>query len=213
MRPLRFRFGRSRRERTSWTSHHRRALRLAAPPVKESRSSRCSANVFHRVDLAARARELAVVSFARTSLRCGSGFAPNTSWTLRSRTSSRSFVDLLVNRVFPTRSFRRALRPTSLGWRSRRARLPPLSGRPARWQGLPGTRGCGPAATPVLPTDVCSSRMLFSKTIALRLGTRRTVRSHAMREPSVHAEPAHFGELADRTRALSAPATDPPAYL
>jgi hypothetical protein len=120
---------------------------------------------------------------------------------------------LLVDRVFPTRSFRRALPPTSLGWRSRRARLPPLSGRPARWLGLPGTRGCGPAATPVLPTDVCSSRMLFSKTIALRLGTRRIVRSHAMREPSVHDEPAHFGEPADRARALSAPATDPPAYL
>lgn len=39
--------------------------------------------------------------------------------------------------------------------------------------GLPGARGSGPAATPVLSTDVCCSRMLFSKTIAPRLGARR----------------------------------------
>lgn len=46
-------------------------------------------------------------------------------------------------------------------------------GCPARWRGTPGTRGCGPAATPVLSTDVCCSRMLFSKTIAQCLGARR----------------------------------------
>jgi hypothetical protein len=93
------------------------------------------------------------------------------------RTLSMSSHDLAVDRV-PARSYRRSLLTTSLVRRSRRARSPPPRvflprRRPARWLGLPGARGSGPAATPVLSTDVCSSRILFSKTIAPRLGARR----------------------------------------
>jgi len=45
--------------------------------------------------------------------------------------------------------------------------------------------------------------------------SRRTShrRSHAMREPSLHGEAAHFGEPPDRAGALSPPAAVPSAYL
>jgi hypothetical protein len=49
----------------------------------------------------------------------------------------------------------------------------PCRGAQLRGLRLPDTRGCGPAATPVLSTDVCCSRILFSKTIASSLGARR----------------------------------------
>jgi len=41
------------------------------------------------------------------------------------------------------------------------------------WAEASGPRGCGSAATPVLSTDVCCSRILFSKTIASSLGACR----------------------------------------
>jgi hypothetical protein len=149
--------------------------------VKEHGPSRCSTDVFSRVDLARALRVRIFSAFAKRLFlggsALGSGFAPVTSRPFGSGPRARSSLDLAVDHV-PARSYRRSLPTTSLVRRSRRARSPPPRvflprRRPARWLGLPGARGCGPVATPVLSTDVCSSRILFSKTIAPRLGARR----------------------------------------
>jgi hypothetical protein len=138
--------------------------------VKDEHPSRCSTNAFSSCRSRG-ARASAQVLVCTRSLRSGSGFAPTTSRPFGSRTSPRSGFDLAADRV-PARSYRRSLPTTSLvSGRSRRARSPPPRvslprRRPTCLVGAPGARGCGPAATPVLSTDVCSSRILFSKTIA-----------------------------------------------
>jgi len=180
--------------------------------VKDERPSVCSTNAFF-VSISRRARASAQVLVFTRALRSGSGFAPTTSRPFGSRTSPRSFFDLAADRV-PARSYRRSLPTTSLvSGRSRRARSPPPRvslprRRPTFFVGAPGARGCGPAATPVLSTDVCSSRILFSKTIASRLGTRRIVCSHTMRGLAVSRRNAHFGEPSDGAKVLSPSASD-----
>jgi len=93
---------------------------------------------------------------------------------------------------------------------SRRARSPsprevtPLEC-PAPWRWAPGTRGCGPAATPVLSTDVCCSRMLFSKTIAHVSAYVASSCSHTMRELAVSRRNARFGEPPDRAQGVVFP--------
>lgn len=177
--PFRFRRDRSPRQRTSRTSPHRRALRLAVLSVKKERTSRCSGQRLLRVDLAARARECAVVvRFRDPFLHQDPASPPPRRVPLGPRTFS--VLPSTWQRVaFPTRP-RPALSPHvvhSCEDPGELGHLPPglwfPRGRPARWLGLSGARGCGPAATPVLSTDVCSSRILFSKTIAPRLGARR----------------------------------------
>jgi hypothetical protein len=188
------------------------------PPLTEDRASHCSANAFSRVDLAARAREGAVRSFSRCS-----ALAPDSPPPRRRpfgpRTSHRAVLPRLgsVSRshaILPALSFgrRHSFR------RSRRARTPLFrvflpAERPARWLGPSGPRGCGPAATPVHSTDVCCSRMLFSKTrpqVSANAASSFPTRCGSAR---FHAEPAHFGELTDRGGALSPPAADLPASL
>jgi hypothetical protein len=193
------------------------------PPLTEDRASHCSANAFSRVDLAARAREGAV-RFVFTMLLPWIRIRPRHVADLLGLGPrfARSFLDLAVHRV-PTRSDRRSRSddvtrsddPGGLG----RLPLSDLSsgflpqGRPARWLGLPGTRGCGPAATPVHSTDVCCSRMLFSKTrpqVSANAASSFPTRCGSAR---FHAEPAHFGEPTDPAGALSPPAADLPASL
>jgi len=178
--PLRCRSGSFASGGTSRTSPHRRALRLGPPPVKEKCSSRCSTNVFSRVDLA---RALRVrLSFARRHRSHDARRSDPASLPPRRDLLGPNLVRGPLSTwqwiAFP-RDPTGALFPRRHSCeRSRRARSPPpkvflLRRRPARWLGLPGARGCGPMATPVLSTDVCSSRILFSKTIAPSLGARR----------------------------------------
>lgn len=68
-----------------------------------------------------------------------------------------------------------------------------------------GSRGARPVATPVHSTDVCNSRFVFQRMIALRLGALRAVFPHATRDRSVHAEIDRFSEAADPFGALSSP--------
>jgi hypothetical protein len=147
------------RERTS-------ARAVATPTPSSCRSRGARARVHSR-------------SFARSSaLR--SGFAPATSrpfWVsdllevllrLGSGSRSRAILPALSPHDVTRVGDPGELGPLPLGYFS-------LGGAQHVRLGLPGARGCGPAATPVLSTDVCCSRMLFSKTIASRLGARRIV--------------------------------------
>lgn len=189
--------------------------------MKERRTRRCNADAFF-VSISRRARarhrcfSLSRCLLFRASLsrflRTDPASLPPRRDLLGLGSLSDPFFDLAVDRV-PSRSYRRSPFTTSLVLGSRRARSPPRVdvlpwGAQRVGLGLPGARGCGPAATPVLSTDVCCSRMLFSKTIAPRLGTRRIACSHAIRELAVSRRKAHFGEPSDRARVLSSPAAD-----
>jgi len=97
---------------TSKTSPHHRVLRLWPSPGKGRALESLQHQRLLRVDLAARARECSVARL-HEALRSRSGFAPATSRPFGSRTCSRSFFDLEVDRV-PARSYRRSLLTTSL---------------------------------------------------------------------------------------------------
>jgi hypothetical protein len=80
--------------------------------------------------------------------------------------------------------------------------------------GLPGARGSGPAATPVLSTDVCCSRMLFSKTIAPRLGSRRIAMfPHDARACGFTPQCPLRRTVGSRPGCCLPQSADPPAYL
>jgi hypothetical protein len=188
------------------------------PPLTEDRASHCSANAFF-VSISRRARaRVQCDSFSRCSALDPDSPPPRRR-PFGSRTSHRAVLPRLGS---ASRSH--AIRPAlSFGRRhsfrrSRRARTPLFrvflpAERPARWLGPSGPRGCGPAATPVHSTDVCCSRMLFSKTrpqVSANAASSFPTRCGSAR---FHAEPAHFGELTDRGGALSPPAADLPASL
>jgi hypothetical protein len=185
--------------------------------VKERPTGRCNADAFF-VSISRRAREAQSFAFAthcfhecrpsgRAALR--SGFAPTTSRPFGSRTVAGPSFDLAVDHI-PMGSYRRSPKTTSLvpsdpgelGHPPRGALL--LEVPESLCARAPGTRGCGPAATPVLSTDVCCSRILFSKTIA-SVSAHAASSSHTMREPAVSRRDARFGEPSDRAQGVVFP--------
>jgi len=107
---------------------------------------------------------------------------------------------------------RRPLSPCSFGtagWR--RFRAPSV----LRWDYRVRV-GRVPAATPVHSTDVCCSRILFSKNFqgcCPSLDTRHSASSHALGELPVHARQSPLRRTGSRFGALSSPLTAVPAYL
>jgi hypothetical protein len=93
---------------TSRTSPHRRALRLGPPPVKEKCSSRCSTNVFSRVDLARALRVHCPFEHVLSNKRSDPASLPPRRDLFGSGPRARSSLDLEVDRV-PARSYRRSL--------------------------------------------------------------------------------------------------------
>jgi hypothetical protein len=142
--------------------------------VKEKCPSRCSADVFSRVDLAARAREAQGLRL-HDALRSDPASPPPRRDLLGPGPFWGPFLDLAVDRV-PTRSYRRSLLTTSLVRRSRRARSPPLSGRSASWAEASGHAWVRPGGDPG-PFDRC---LLLTDSVFKddRLKSRRTSHRH-----------------------------------
>ena len=171
-----------------------------APPVKEKLESLQHRRLL-RVDLAARAREHTRVLRLHDVPSCWfSGFAPAASRPLGSRTalgpcSTRQRITFPRDPSGALSARRHSSEdPGELGrLLSRGVQRVALELRHA-WE--------RPGGDPGPSTDVCSSRMLFSKTIAPRLGARRISDSHVMRELAVSRRNAHFGEPIDRARSI-----------
>jgi hypothetical protein len=204
--------------------------------VKEKRTGRCRARVFF-VSISRRARARRSSSFARTHcfhechpLGC-SGSPDKLRMDPASLPPRRDLLGLEPSPALsstwqwiafprdPTGALRARRHSCSdpgelghlpAGLTSRRTFVP---GRTARWLWLPGARGSGPAATPVLSTDVCCSRMLFSKTIAHVSAHVASLFPHDARARG--STPQCPLRRTDRSalRELSSPNVIPTAYL
>lgn len=175
--------------------------------MKEKCPSRCSADVFSRVDLAARARE-AQGDRLHDALRSDPASPPPRRdllgpGPLLVRSSTWQWI------AFPARSYRRSLLTTSLVRRSRRARSPPLSGRSACGLRLPGRVGAARRRPRSSRPMSAAHGFCFQKRSPRVSAHVASQCSHAIRELADSRRNAHFGEPTDRARVLSSPAADP----
>lgn len=169
-----FQSDRSPRERTSLTSPHRPALRLERSPLKESARTLQHRRLSSCRSRGARAR-VGSSSFSRRHCALDPDSLPPRRDLLGLGPSRGPSIDLAADRV-PARSYRRSLPPDVTRMRrSRRARSPPLSGRPECGLGLPGRVGAAwrrpRSSRPMSAAHGCC----FQRRSPLRLGTRRIV--------------------------------------